>query len=261
MNSIYKFYRLLQPVFTGYPLIRLGKSSDGGYLVPDCLSGIECCVSPGVCEDYEFEELLADTYGIPSVMCDPQHDAPDDLNPLLFFEKKALSSTTCANKNTITINDLLKKYDLEKSNPLILSMDIEGAEYEVLPSIVDWHKYRIIVIELHALASLHITKYQESLVYVINLVENMLEYFDVVHFRPNNHVPFFPGKLKDSVVPEESSVAYACIELTLLNKCMRKHQPLRIDSRSLPNRLDKKNNINNPEVNYQLYDRAWSKFS
>lgn len=39
-------------------LIRLGPNGDGGYLVPDDLTGIEACFSPGVCATSEFENTV-----------------------------------------------------------------------------------------------------------------------------------------------------------------------------------------------------------
>jgi hypothetical protein len=38
----------LYPVEGGHPLIRVGPDGDGGYLLPDDLSGIVACFSPGV---------------------------------------------------------------------------------------------------------------------------------------------------------------------------------------------------------------------
>ena len=46
-DSVRTLIKLINPVYTGYNLLRLGNEGDGGYLLPDCLSGIECCLSPG----------------------------------------------------------------------------------------------------------------------------------------------------------------------------------------------------------------------
>ena len=42
----------------GHPLIRLGSTNDGGYLVPDILNEIDYCFSPGVGSNIEFETDL-----------------------------------------------------------------------------------------------------------------------------------------------------------------------------------------------------------
>ena len=259
MKVLEDFYRLLQPVTTGYPLIRLGSPSDGGYLVPDCLSGIECCVSPGVCENFELEELMANNYGIRSVMCDPSHDPPENLHPLLRFDRVALSSTTNVLEGKISMDDLLGAHDLSDANPLMLSMDIEGVEYEVLPSVNDWSKFRIIVIEFHFFAVFHRSEGLDLLQTFSESLQRILDKFDVVHFRPNNHIPIPVGKYIDPVTNQEKELlAYACIEVTLLNKCMRRHAPRKLWSKNLPHFLDKKNDISRPEVDYALYDYLWN---
>ena len=45
MSVVSDFYKKLWPVDVGVPLIRLGGTGDGAYLVPDCMSGIELCLS------------------------------------------------------------------------------------------------------------------------------------------------------------------------------------------------------------------------
>jgi hypothetical protein len=45
----------MRPVSTKYDLIRLGSPHDGGYLVPDCLVGIQACFSLGVSKVANFE--------------------------------------------------------------------------------------------------------------------------------------------------------------------------------------------------------------
>ena len=259
MTALEDFYQRLQPVFTGYPLIRLGRASDGGYLVPDCLSGIECCVSPGVCEDFELEEYLANCYGINSVMCDPEHDAPKNLHPSLHFERLALSSVTNLDKQQISVNDLLAKHGLGHSNPLMLSMDIEGAEYEVLPSINNWHRFRIVALEIHFLCLLHQPQEHQAREKINVLFNHILQYFDVVHFRPNNHVPIQVGDFTDPVSKQTKMLlGYDCIELTLLiNVCVNIIQT--IYGTDLPHQLDRKNNEEKPEVDYSFYDLIWKK--
>ena len=260
MTALEDFYHRLQPVSTGYPLIRLGRASDGGYLVPDCLSGIECCVSPGVCEDFELEENLANCYGIKSVMCDPEHDAPQNLHSSLHFDRLALSSATNLDKRNISMDDLLAKHGLGDSNPLMLSMDIEGAEYKVLPSINNWHRFRIIALEIHFLCLLHLPQESNAREKINGMFNHILTYFDVVHFRPNNHVPFFIGDFTDPISQQPKKLlGYDCIELTLLNKCMRKHYPERIFGSDLPHPLDKRNREEKPEVDYSFYDLLWKR--
>jgi len=48
----------LRPLNTNHELIRLGGNSDGGYLVPYDLEGIDYCFSPGVSTIANFENDL-----------------------------------------------------------------------------------------------------------------------------------------------------------------------------------------------------------
>ena len=34
--------KTIHPVSTGHGLVRIGNIGDGGYIVPDCIAGIEC---------------------------------------------------------------------------------------------------------------------------------------------------------------------------------------------------------------------------
>jgi hypothetical protein len=67
--------KALRPFDVGYELIRVGDFGDGGYLVPDDLSGIRACFSPGVSKQASFELDMAKR-GIPSFMADASVAGP-----------------------------------------------------------------------------------------------------------------------------------------------------------------------------------------
>lgn len=50
-----KFIRTLKPYNSDKALIRFGPDTDGGYLIPDDIEGIEACFSPGVSKVSGFE--------------------------------------------------------------------------------------------------------------------------------------------------------------------------------------------------------------
>ena len=72
-------------------LIRIGGNSDGAYLVPDDLEGVQACFSPGVCNFKKFEDELATRFGIKSYMCDFSSDVekfsqpPEKQQPIMVF--------------------------------------------------------------------------------------------------------------------------------------------------------------------------------
>jgi len=248
----FNFYRHLWPVSTGYQLIRLGGDLDGGYLVPDILSGIQVCLSPGTCGYIEFEKQLGELYAIPSLLCDPEEDAPDGLPEFMRFDRLALAGAT--GEGSITIADWTKKYGLVDSYPYLLTMDIEGAEVEVINSLSeeDLLKIRVATIEFHYLHSLHTQVNTEYTRGLFMAIERLSKYFDVVHMKPNNHCPFdLP-----SLTSKKRLTAYTCVEVTFLSKMMRRHSPRMLQVTELPNRLDRLNNPSKPPVDYTFYAMA-----
>jgi len=250
-EQICKFYQQLWPVSTGYQLIRIGGNADGGYLVPDALSGIQYCLSPGTCGYIEFERQLGEVYGIPSLLCDPGENAPKDLPDFMRFDRVALAGAT--GDGSIKLADWTKKYRLEDASPYLMTMDIEGGEVDVINSLNDdeLFKIRIATIEFHYIHLLHMSEASEYAKGLCTAFEKMCRFFDVVHMKPNNHCPF------DLQLANGSTMrAYTCIEVTFLSKMMRRHSPRRLSYRELPNALDKLNNIDKPPVDYSFYALA-----
>ena len=68
-QEVIDLFNKLRPVRAGPELIRLGGPGDGGYLLPDDLSGIDCCYSAGVGTTSHFEADLS-RRGIRSLMAD-----------------------------------------------------------------------------------------------------------------------------------------------------------------------------------------------
>ena len=208
--------------------------------MPDCLGGIKACFSPGVCHDITLEEQLLNTYGIKSFLCDPSHERPKNLNINLSYKQKALRGNINDSEN-ITLDEWLKEARVEPGEPIMLSMDIEGGEYEVLGLIDEniMSAVRIMNIELHYLHLLLTNKEFRS--HLENMMNKLSNKFDIVHMKPNNHTLFSIGEQK----------AYTCIEITLLNKMMRRQAPE--DVRYLPNELDTKNMPHKLDVEYNIF--------
>src|ERR1035437_4145413 len=124
-----EFLRKCYPVTTNIELIRIGENTDGGYLVPNDLDGIEACFSPGVAETASFEIEMA-RRGIKSYLADYSVAAPPVQNDLFYFEKKYLG-----NKNSdifMTLDNWVNRKNESKENDFVLQMDIEGWEWDVL---------------------------------------------------------------------------------------------------------------------------------
>ena len=248
MVHIFDFYRMIWPVSTGHDLIRIGGRRDGSYLVPNALEGISLCLSPGTCGIVDFETHLAESYGIPSLLCDPAEDAPSNLHPLIKFNRLAIATTD--SPSTTTLGSWIKRNGHLDSCPLLLSMDIEGAEVQILQEIdlAILASIRIATIEFHYLDLLHSLEHQAYAQAVVNAITRMQTLFDIVHFKPNNNCPY------EILTDDQSTFTlYTCIELTFLSKQLRRNSPVPVSPTMLPHPLDLSNVANKPPVDYNFY--------
>ena len=183
-DSVRTLIKLINPVYTGYNLLRLGNEGDGGYLLPDCLSGIECCLSPGTGCDPATELVLAKQYNIKCLLCDPGTPDPqiNDYHQNISYNQISLGSKSTDKE--ITLADWLAAYKLQDACPLALLMDIEGGEYSVLNGITDIElsRFRTMSIEFHAFA--HFLSESSNLSYLISLFTRLSRFFDIVHLAP-----------------------------------------------------------------------------
>jgi hypothetical protein len=195
-EDLERFIKKLRPKPVGKKLIRIGGKGDGGYLLPDDLSGISSCFSPGVDITSTFEEELAETYGINSFMVDFSVDKPLIENKLFHFDKKFLGNKN--DEKFIRLEDWVKNSMCDNYD-LLLQMDIEGAEYEVIidtPREV-FKKFRILVIEFHFL---DIIFNKNAFKMVEAVFDKLSNDFTVAHIHPNNSRPIINKKLID--IPE-----------------------------------------------------------
>ena len=175
------FLHSVAPLKTEHKLIRFGPDSDGGYLVPDDLAGVDTCFSPGVSEIAGFEEELTHRE-IKCFLADYSVDRPPVLNSLFDFEKKFIGAM---NDDIYMTLDSWVKIKASKKNNMILQMDIESSEYPVLLNASEdvLKRFRIMIIEFHLLDQLLNQQY----FHIIRAVfSKILKHFDIVHIHPNN---------------------------------------------------------------------------
>jgi len=172
----------LHPLDCGIDLIRVGSKGDGGYLIPNDLSGIEYCFSPGVSNLADFENQLADMK-IKSFLADYSVASPPLVREEFTFDKKYLGSSD--RDPYFTLATWKDKYLKEYGGDLLLQMDIEGYEYETILSIPHdlLDRFRILVIEFHELDNLF-----DAFVFrlIAACFEKLLASFYLVHIHPNN---------------------------------------------------------------------------
>lgn len=172
----------LRPVKTDRELIRIGGQSDGGYLVPNDLNGIEACFSPGVGGKSQFELGCAER-GMKIFMADASVDGPAFEDKRFNFQKKYIGGKK--RKDFISLTDWLNSVEVGEEADLLLQMDIEGFEYEVLKStsIEILRRFRIIIIEFHLLDNLGMPWYYYR---SKKAFQKLLSHHTCVHIHPNN---------------------------------------------------------------------------
>lgn len=225
VQRLQQLARALRPVRTRFPLIRIGGAHDGGYLVPDDLSGISACFSPGVEVNSSFELDLLEKTGIGSHLADFSVEGP----PANFRPKSFIKKFLGPNNNAIhtTLQTwVTSQAEFQLDQDFLLQMDIEGGEYLTLLATPEalLQRFRIMVLEIH-----YVECWAHPLFFntVEALFEKLLMDFHVVHNHPNNH-----GALLDL----NGFQAPQFFELTLLRK---DRSPALDYCREFPHPLDK----------------------
>ena len=175
--------RKLSPVISeGQKMIRLGPKGDGGYLVPDDLTGIEAIFSPGVEQVSGFEKDCADL-GMKVFLADKSVDKPAESHELFDFTEKYIGAVT--NDEFMTMDDWVGSSLTEDQSDLLLQIDIEGAEYETFFRMSDnlIQRFRIIVAEFHYLDQLRSLPF---FLLASRVFDKILQTHTCVHIHPNN---------------------------------------------------------------------------
>jgi hypothetical protein len=160
---------------------------DGGYLLPRDLSGISDCFSPGAENRKAFEDELAVKFAIRTHIMDYSSDLDSFSSPWIdgmqTFTKKWLGPKP--GTETMTMVEWLDWVKPSHDRDWLLQMDVEGAEFEIIPSISPkiMGKFRCIVLEIHDLDQI-LT--QSGAARVALLVRALTKFHTVAHVRPNN---------------------------------------------------------------------------
>lgn len=224
----------LRPHKTNLGLMRMGCEFDGGYLIPNDLTGLEACFSPGVDQNSTFESDIA-ALGIKCHLLDFSVDQPPISNKMFSFTKKFLGRVN--EKEFITFESWFNQLDCDPNQDYLLQMDIEGFEYEVIESTsIDFlSKFRIMVIEFH---SLSLIRNSRELKKIKSVFEKIQMNFEILHLHVNNNDR--PLRFRRRVIPRTIEVTFLRRDRILSD----------LGFAELPNELDRKNNPTKP--NYPI---------
>lgn len=182
LDEVRKLIGSLAPVAIEQALIRIGGEADGGYLIPDDLSGIAAAISPGVSTEIGFDIEMA-KLGIDVIMADASVAGPPEENACFHFHQKYVD--VFEDEHNIRLDSLCASNGAQGKDDLILQMDIEGAEYRVLldTNVETLKRFRIMVIEFHLLDRM----FARFPFHMIRAVfQKLLQFHNVVHIHPNN---------------------------------------------------------------------------
>jgi len=213
IDEIIKVISILKPKASPYKLIRIGGNKDGAYLLPDDITNIKACFSPGVNNFKNFEDDLTFLYNIQCHMCDKSSE-PEKLKTSLVdgmqtFTKKWLDVNNA--DDSISLQEWVMAYSPNPKDDLILQMDIEGAEYRNFLNTPEeiLRRFRIMVIEFHGLDN--ITNPQVFSKALLPTFSEIDKHFQCVHAHANNWC-------ENYIVPGTTINLPSFVELTFLRK-------------------------------------------
>ena len=235
-ENIVRLLSSLIPYKTDHELIRIGAKNDGGYLIPNDLTNIEACFSPGVDNRATFENDLFEKFAIPSHLADFSSSLTSSELNVSSLTKKYLGSVDDTQHISLEswMNKSIQNINHSESD-FLLQMDIEGNEYQTILACPKNYlkKFRIIVMEIHWLIN-----WCKGSFYKIAdaFMKKLTDDFYVVHTHLNNGGTL--SNIRGIDVP-------LVVEVTFL----RKDRVALIQQHSgLPHSLDMPNNKNLPEL-------------
>lgn len=136
---------------TGFPMVRIGKRADGGYIMLDDFDGIEACYSFGIGTEVSWEEDMA-TRGIDVYCYDHTIGHMPGNNEKLHFFRNGIAGADSRDGILKTMGTFLRE-NKNRTDNLILKMDVEGAEWEFLQEVEKsvLSRFKQMTFELHNL--------------------------------------------------------------------------------------------------------------
>ena len=134
----------------GLKKIRIGKKSDGGYILLDDLQNVKIAYSIGISNEVSFDQALADK-NIDIFMYDHTISNLPYNNPKFHWQKIGLSGKKTISNNMKMLNELIEENGHSNEKNMILKIDIESSEWEVFQDISSniLKQFKFIIGEFH----------------------------------------------------------------------------------------------------------------
>jgi hypothetical protein len=204
--TLSRLINLLRTVDIELPFIRIGSSKDGGYVLPNLLSGVESVFSPGVGNSSSFEKYFADA-GVQCFLADASVDNPPDENSNFHFVRAWVGASS-SNENSISLSQWMDQSNLPKTNfSSILQCDIEGGEWVALDQVNFPERlhtlFRYLVIEFHDLQKVLDERHSAT---IIEVLQHLNKNFQPAVLATNNYQ--LPHKFGKTFIPPVVEVTY-----------------------------------------------------
>lgn len=232
----HKILSLFRPRYSYFPMRRFGGDGDGAYVLPAIdesgIGPIGSVFSAGVGNRKEFEDELLSLYGARSYLLDRSSSDSTLRTPLApgqILERKWLSASSGI--DSLSLEDWVAEHTVGTERDLLLSIDIEGAEWEALSlapaSLMD--RFALIVIELHGLRDFgNPDLYRKK---IRPMLRALFYHHSSVHISPNNCC----GAV---MLPSLGLALPKTLELTLVHKRLLPQEPFASQAPSFPHDLD-----------------------
>ena len=215
--------------------IRIGKNSDGGYILLNDFYNVKIAYSFGIANEISFEKDLADK-NINVFMYDHSINSLPYNNSRFYWKKICLVAERNENKNMKTLNELIIENNHSNEKNMILKLDIESNEWNIFKKLTTntLLQFKYIVVEFH-----FNNKNKYDYLDIIKIIKNTHQIF---HLHCNNCVP--------DLISFDGYYICSLLEISFIIKEGYSF----IDSTSLfpINGLDYKNCKNKPEIDYLL---------
>jgi hypothetical protein len=218
---------------TGYKKIRLGRKSDGGYVMIDNLDGIAAAYSLGIFDEISWDLEMANR-GIPIIQYDFSVDGPPIAHKNFTFYRKRIASSRNLELGHESVEGIVDGHH-HQGKKLILKMDIEGSEWEVLDTMKEetLMLFDQILIEAHDFRRIPEYEFRER---VIRVLKKLNLHHTPVHVHANNCARVF--KLVDFFLSDVLELSYVRSKDYSLTEC----------NEIFPGPCDYPNNANSPEI-------------
>lgn len=164
----------------GYPIVRIGRENDGGYVMLDDFPG-GVAYSFGIAGDVSWDRDMA-SRGYDLFMYDHTIDGLPEENPRFHWEKLGIADGRTHDDRLKTLEELISRNGHEGKRNMILKMDVEGAEWGFLEAVSSGtlSQFSQIVFEFHDMTS------PEDEDAVLDALRKLNATHQLIHLHANN---------------------------------------------------------------------------